>query len=199
MSTKTKRLKAQKSVASISALAGSILMLSGCNVASIERPHYSVTEIESFKKAGAPSRVMMLEVVDADNTFDNAFWTEAMSNHGYPPRLRFVSDPADIAEGETIKPDARMVAVVNPSQATMRAKLCTIPESVGMDETTDSVIVRFGFCDGDKILSETRAHFNREQLGQQIENNADTINYMLFPRHRRSNDDRYCSPFLPSC
>jgi hypothetical protein len=184
---------------SIAAATGGLLALAGCSVASIERPHYDVTEVESFKTAGAPSRVMMLEIVDTNNSFTDDFWSAAMSNHGYPPRLRFVTDPADIQDGETIKPENRMVAVVNPEQSTMRGKLCTDPKSLPMDETSDRVTVRFGFCVGDKIISETRAHFNAAQFAKQVENNADTVNYQLFPRHLGNDDDRYCSPFLPSC
>ncbi|KJE35235.1 hypothetical protein UF64_11345 [Thalassospira sp. HJ] len=190
---------AVKGTISIAAAASGLVLLAGCNIAAIERAHYEVTEVQSFKTAGAPSRVMMLEIVDASNTFTDDFWSAAMSNHGYPPRLRFVTDPADIEDGETIKPESRMVTVVNPEQSTMRGKLCSDPKSLPVDETADTITVRFGFCVGDKIISETRAHFNKAQFAEQVENNADTINYQLFPRHLRNNDDRYCSPFLPSC
>ncbi|NIY77757.1 hypothetical protein HED22_19055 [Thalassospira sp. HF15] len=199
MKPRASRLFKLKRPLSIAAAASSLALLAGCNIAAIERAHYEVTEVESFKKAGAPSRVMMLEIVDANNTFTDGFWSAAMSNHGYPPRLRFVTDPADIKDGETIKPENRMVAVVNPEQSTMRGKLCSDPKSLVMDETSDTVTVRFGFCVGDKIISETRAHFNKDRFAEQVENNADTVNYQLFPRHLRNNDDRYCSPFLPNC
>ncbi|BDW89334.1 hypothetical protein [Thalassospira tepidiphila] len=199
MSAPASRLSKLTRPFSIAVAASGLLAIAGCNIAVIERAHYEVSEVDSFRTAGAPSRVMMLEIVDANNTFTDDFWSAAMSNHGYPPRLRFVTDPADIADGETIKPENRMVAVVNPEQSTMRGKLCTDPKSLPMDETSDRVTVRFGFCVGDKIISETRAHFNAAQLAEQVENNADTVNYQLFPRHLRNNDDRYCSPFLPSC
>ncbi len=189
----------KRSAKSIAAMMGGAIMLAGCNVALIEKPYYSVTEVESFKTAGAPSRVMLIEVVDQENTFPAAFWAESLSNHGYPPRLRYVIDPADIADNETIKPENRVVVVVSPAQTTMRDTFCTDPKSVGTDSTADRVIVRFGFCNGDSIISETRARYNRDQFEAQIQSNADTINYQLFPRHLRNNDDRYCSPFLVSC
>lgn len=199
MKPRTPRRSAPIRPLPIAAVAGSLLLLAGCNIAAIERAHYEVTEVQSFKTAGAPSRVMMLEIVDANNTFSDDFWRMAMSDHGYVPRLRFVTDPTDIADGETLKPENRVVAVVNPEQSTMRGKLCTDPASLPMDDSSDKVIVRFGFCVGDKIISETRAHYNKAQFAKQVESNADTINYQLFPRHLRDNNDRRCSPFLPGC
>ncbi|MFV1851211.1 MAG: hypothetical protein ACMZ66_10935 [Thalassospira sp.] len=184
---------------SLVAAIGGIALLAGCNVALVEKPYYNVTETESFKTAGAPSRIMLIEVVDQENTFLAEFWAESLSNHGYPPRLRYVTDPTDVADNETIKPENRVVVVVSPAQTTMRDTLCTDPQSVGNDPTSDRVIVRFGFCNGDSIISETRARYNRDQFEAQIQSNADTINYQLFPRHLRNNDDRYCSPFLVSC
>jgi hypothetical protein len=199
MSAPTMRLASLKRPFLIAAAASGLLLLAGCNIATIEPAHYQVTEVQSFKTAGAPSRIMLLEIVDANNTFSDEFWTSALSNHGFPPRLRFVTDPADIAEGETIKPENRVVAVVNPEQTTMRDKLCTEPKSLPMEETDDRVTVRFGFCVGDSIISETRAHFKKAQLAEQIESDADTLNYQLFPRKMRNNDDRNCSPLLPGC
>lgn len=199
MKPRTSRRSALKRPLSLAAAAGGLLLLAGCNIAAIERAHYDVTEVRSFKMAGAPSRVMMLEIVDANNSFTDDFWSASLSDHGYAPRLHFVTDPADIKNGETIKPENRMVVVVNPEQSTMRAKLCTDPKSLPMDETSDSVSVRFGFCVGDKIISETRAHFSKDKLAEQVEGNADTINYQLFPNHLRNNDDRYCSPTMSVC
>ena len=122
-----------------------------------------------------------------------------MSNHGYAPRLRFVTDPNDIQDGETIKPENRMVAVVNPEQSTMGGKLCTDPKSAGTDDSSERIVVRFGFCVGDKIISETRGRFNRDQFAEQLESNADTVNFELFPRRTNNKDDRNCSSFLPNC
>ena len=192
------RLPSLKRPFSIAAVASGLLLVAGCNMATIERPQYGVSEVQSFKTAGAPSRVMMLEIVDANNTFADDFWSAAMSNHGYPPRLRFVTDPAAVKDGETIKPENRVVAVVNPEQTTMRGTLCTDPKSREMDVTSDTVTVRFGFCVGDKIISETRAHYNKDQFAEQVENSAANINYQLFPRSLNDND-RHCSPFMPNC
>lgn len=198
MSANASRLPLLKRPFSIAAATAGLLLLAGCNMATIERAHYGVSEVDSFKIAGAPSRVMMLEIVDANNSFSDDFWRSALSNHGYPPRLRFVTDPADIKDGEIIKPENRVVAVVNPEQSTLRGKLCTAPKSHEMDATSDTVTVRFGFCVGDKFISETRAHFNKTQFAAQIENDADTINYQLFPSNM-NNDNRHCGPFLPNC
>lgn len=199
MSTGKQKHLSKRSKLLMLAAAGSLLALGGCNLALVEKPYYSVTEVESFKTAGAPSRVMLIQIVDSNDTFTNAFWRTTLSNHGYPPRLRYVTDPADVKDGETIKPENRLVVVVNPGQSTMRETICTAPKSLPMDETNDRITVRFGFCVGDKIISETRGHFNRAQFAKQIEKNADTINYQLFPRHLRNDNDRRCNRFVPGC
>jgi hypothetical protein len=190
---------APQNLRSVAAAASAVLLLAGCNIATIEPARYKVSEVQSFKTAGAPSHVMMLEIVDANNTFTNDFWSSAMSNHGSMPRLRFITDPADIKHGETVKPENRMIAVINPDQSTIGAKLCSDPKSLPMDETSDQVTVRFGFCVGDKIISETRGHFNRSGFATQVENNAVTVNYQLFPRHIRDRDDDNCSRRVPGC
>lgn len=188
-----------KCTVSIATTVIGLLMLGGCNLATIEPARYNVAEVQSFKTVGAPSRVMMLEIVDANKSFSDDFWRTIMSNHGYPPRLRFVTDTNDIKDSETIKPENRLVAVVNPEQSTIGAKLCTDPKSLPLDEASDEVTVRFGFCVGDKSISETRGHFNKARFAEQIENSADTINYQLFPPHLRDDDDHRCGRFKPGC
>lgn len=185
-------------LSSVAAL-GAISLLTACNLALVEAPYYNVTEVQSFKVSGAPSQVMMLEIVDANDTLEDQVWATAMSNHGYPPRLTFVTDATDIADNQTIKPENRVVAVVNPTQATMRDRLCTSPQSAKMDGTADRIIVRFGFCVGDDIISETRARFTKDQFEEQLFSNADTLSYQLFPRHIRKNDDRHCPPTFTVC
>ena len=200
MNSKTPKLMKNKAnrFLSLASAATGALLLAGCSIAAIERANYNVSEVESFRSAGAPNDVMMLEVVDADNTFPDDFWTDALSNHGYP-RLYFVTDPADADSNVTIKPESRLVVVVAPEQATMRGKLCTDPQSVGTRDPSSNVSVRFGFCVGDKIISETRGHFNNDKLAEQIDGNADIIVHQLFPRNMLKTGDRHCSPFLPSC
>ncbi|WP_417825406.1 hypothetical protein [Thalassospira povalilytica] len=177
-----------------------LLLLGGCSATLIEAPNYKVTEVQSFKTTGAPSQVMLLEIVDPANSLPAKTWTDALSNHGFAPRLRFVTDPADIAASETIKPENRLVAVVNPSQNTFGDAICTNPQTGGMEHISDRLIVRFGFCSGDNVISETRARFVPENFESQLFANADTLSYQLFPRHIRNNDDdRFCSPFQTVC
>jgi len=185
---------------SVAAITTTAMLLGGCGAALIEAPNYKVSEVWSFKTAGAPSNVMLLEVVDPANTLPAKTWTDALSNHGYAPRLRFVTDPADIAANETIKPENRLVAVVNPSQNTFGNAICTDPQTGGMEDISDRLIVRFGFCAGDSVISETRARFVKENFEEQLFNNAAVLSFQLFPRQIRSNDDdRRCSPFITNC
>ncbi|RCK41965.1 hypothetical protein [Thalassospira profundimaris] len=177
-----------------------LLGLGGCGVALIEAPNYHVSEVQSFKVAGAPSGVMMLEIIDPDNTLPAQTWADALSDQPPPPRLRFVTDPADVKDGQTLKAENRLVAVVNPSQNTFGNAICTDPQTGGMEGISDRLIVRFGFCVGDDLISETRARFVPENFETQLYNNADTISFQLFPRHMRNNDDdRTCSPFETVC
>ena len=182
-----------------SVLTGILMMLGGCGAALIEAPNYQTTEVLSFKTAGAPSGVMMLDIVDPANTLPAKTWADALSNHGFAPRLRFVTDPADIATNETIKPENRLVAVVNPSQNTFGDTICTSPQTGGMEGTSDRLIVRFGFCAGDSVISETRARFVKENFEQQLFNNAAELSYQLFPRRIRSNDDHSCGRYQVNC
>ena len=163
------KLRKRSSLSYLSSIAalGAISLLTACNLALVEAPYYNVTEVQSFKVSGAPSQVMMLEIVDANDTLEGQVWATAMSNHGYPPRLTFVTDANDIADNQTIKPENRVVAVVNPTQATMRDGLCTSPQSAKMDGTADRIIVRFGFCAGDDIISETRARSEERRVGKE--------------------------------
>lgn len=174
-------------------------VLAGCSGGLIEAPNYKVHEVESFKVAGAPNRVMMIEVHDKDNLIPKQEWATTMSNHGYPPRLTFVTDPAEIDANAVIKPENRLVVVVNPSQGTMSSALCTSPESIGSDAAAERNVVRYGFCVGDKIVSELRARFTKEDFTNQVDRNADTVMYKLFPRTLNKTGDKHCSPMLPVC
>ncbi|MEQ9347284.1 MAG: hypothetical protein RIG26_12655 [Thalassospira sp.] len=194
----SRRLLNLRKMSSFAAV-GAMSLLSACSAALIEAPFYDVSEVQSFKVAGAPSQIMMLEIVDQDDTFPDETWITALSNHGYAPRLTYVTDATDIADNQTIKPENRLVVVVSPTQSTMRDGLCTDPQSTGTDTTADRVIVRFGFCSGDDIISGTRARFVQADFEQQLRNSADTISYQLFPMHLRKNNDRYCSPMIAVC
>ena len=191
----TRKLRKLSSIAALGALSA----LTGCGAALVEAPYYNVSEVQSFKVAGAPNQIMMLDIVDANDTLDNQTWADALSNHGYPPRLNFVTDAADISDTQTIKPENRLVVVVNPTQTTMHGTLCTDPQSAKSDGTSDRVTVRFGFCAGDDIISETRARLVRDKFEQQVINSADTISFQLFPRHIRDEDDDNCSRRVPGC
>lgn len=185
---------------SLAAITATTVLLGGCSAALIEAPSYKTTEVLSFKTAGAPSNVMMLEIIDPAKTLPAKTWTDALSHHGYAPRLRFVTDRADIAANETIKPENRLVAVVNPSQNSFGDAICTAPQTGGMEDISDRLIVRFGFCVGDRVISETRARFVKEKFEEQLFNNAATLSFQLFPRRVRTNDDdRSCSPFQINC
>ncbi|WP_417805977.1 hypothetical protein [Thalassospira lucentensis] len=185
-------------LSSIAAL-GALTLLSGCGSALIEPPNYSVSQVQSFKVAGAPSQVMMLSVVDANNTLPDAVWTDALSDHAPAPRLQFITNSDDISDGQTLKPENRLVAVVNPTQSTMGDNICTSPQSAKLDGTSNDVIVRFGFCVGDDAISQTRAHFDKDTFQTQLVDSAGTLNRQLFPRHIRDNDHDSCSRRTPGC
>lgn len=185
-------------LSSIAAL-GALTLLGGCGSALVEAPTYSVSEVQSFKVSGAPSQVMMLEIVDANNTLPNKVWSDALSHHGHSPRLTFITNSDDITDQQTLKPKNRVVAVVNPTQSTMGNKICTAPQSAKMDGTSDQIIVRFGFCAGDDVISETRARFAKDPFETQLVDTADTLSYQLFPRHMRDQDDDRCARRVPGC
>lgn len=185
-------------LAPISAL-GVLTLLSGCGAALIEPPNYSVSEVQSFKVAGAPSQIMMLDVVDANNTLPDTAWSAALSNHGFPPRLTFITNSDDITDTQTLKPENRLVAVVNPTQSTFGGNMCTAPQSAKMDGTSDQIIVRFGFCVGGKVISQTRARFKSDTFQTQLVDSADTLSHQLFPRHILDQDDDRCSRRVPGC
>ena len=74
----TRKLRKLSSIAALGALSA----LTGCGAALVEAPYYNVSEVQSFKVAGAPSQIMMLDIVDANDTLDNQTWADALSNHG---------------------------------------------------------------------------------------------------------------------
>lgn len=201
----TNNHKSRKSAALPLALAAGTLLLAGCsNVALIEAPYYDVTEVQSFKVASAPSQIMMLEVVDANALLPEQVWATALSNHGFPPRLTFVTSPDDVADDKILKPENRLVAVVNPSQTSRRDALCQAPQSDKLDDSnadhaSDRVIVRFGFCLGGDIISETRARFTRDQFETQLINSAGTLSQQLFPIKLPDEDDNDNCPRLKPC
>tara|TARA_R110002167_G_scaffold339576_1_gene547353 strand:- start:10212 stop:11006 length:795 start_codon:yes stop_codon:yes gene_type:complete len=180
--------------------------LSGCSGMSIlEAPYYQVTDVQSFKTYGAPSQAMRIEIHDRASTLPDAVWAQALSNHGYPPRITFLTADDTPSSDQTLRDGYRVVAVVNPTLATSRQKMCTSPETAETIETAGTtekdarVTVRFAFCAGKDIISEVRAHIVKNNFEQELVNNADSVNFMLFPRQIRDRGDRNCNRFAPGC
>jgi hypothetical protein len=179
---------------------GSALLLAGCsNMTMVEYPNYHVAEVESFKTYGAPSRVMMVEVHDRENLVTPETWASALSNHGYPPRLDFITDAGDLAPNQTLRDGYRVVVAVSPSQTTMGEKICTAPETTDYPADTTRIPVRIAFCAGDSPISELRAHFIKDEFEQHLIENGDTIIYQLFPRYIRDDDDHRCGMRRADC
>ncbi len=181
-------------------LTAGLAFLAGCsNMTTVEYPTYHVSEVQSFKVYGAPNQIMMVEVHDRENLVPPETWASALSNHGYPPRLDFVTDAGDLAPNQVLRDGYRVVVAVSPSQTTMGEKMCTAPETTDYPADTTRIPVRIAFCAGDSPISELRAHFIKDEFEQHVIRNSDTIIYQLFPREIRDDSDRSCGMMRAGC
>lgn len=179
---------------------GSALLLAGCgNITTIEPPTYQVNDVQTFKVYGAPNQIMMAEVHDKQSSVSPETWASALSGHGFPPRLDFITDAAQLGPNQVLRDGYRVVVVVSPSQATMGEKICTTPEATNYPADTTRIPTRIAFCAGDKPISELRANFVKADFEQQVTNNGGSIIAQLFPREIRDDSDRRCGMFRAGC
>ena len=179
---------------------GSALLLAGCgNITTIEPPTYQVNDVQTFKVYGAPNQIMMVEVHDKQSSVSPETWASALSGHGFPPRLDFITDATQLGPNQVLRDGYRVVVVVSPSQATMGEKICTTPEATDYPADTTRIPTRIAFCAGDKPISELRANFVKDDFEQQVTNNGGSIIAQLFPREIRDDSDRRCGMFRAGC
>ncbi|MCC9622513.1 hypothetical protein LPB41_12480 [Thalassospira sp. MA62] len=181
-------------------LAGlTLTFLAGCSGSMIEPPTYSASDVQTFKRPGAPDNVMLIEIHDANNTLPDSTWANALSDLGFAPKLTFIPDATQASPDTKLDPQSRLVVVVNPTQATFGGNMCTQPQSAPLDPQSPQTTVRYGFCVSDKIVSETRAHYDTAAIETQLYETAATVNMQIFPRASLKGRKRRCGGFMPGC
>lgn len=179
---------------------GTALLLSGCGTfTTIEPPTYQVNDVQTFKVYGAPNQIMMLEVHDSRSSVSPETWASALSGHGFPPRLDFITDATKPGPNQVLRDGYRVVVVVSPSQTTMGEKICTAPETTDYPADTTRIPVRIAFCAGGDPISGLRANFANTDFKQQVINNGGSIITQLFPRRIRDDSDRRCGMLRADC
>ncbi|WP_404426369.1 hypothetical protein [Thalassospira australica] len=181
-------------------LAAGLASVAGCgNITTIEPPTYQVNDVQAFKIYGAPSQIMMLEIHDRQSSVLPETWASALSGHGFPPRLDFITDATRTGPNQTLRDGYRVVVAVSPSQTTMNEKICTAPETTDYPADATKVPVRIAFCAGEKPISQLRANFVKDDFEQQVMRNGASIIIQLFPRDIPDDNDRGCGMVRPGC
>lgn len=181
------------------------VLLSACSASMVQPPFYGVTDTSSFKTYGAPDDVMRLEVHDASNAVDPDLLAGILSTHGFPPRITFVTTKdgeqtgLKKADGSavTLHPKYRVVAVTNPSQSSFHEGMCTAPQSEPTTPGVEKTRIRFSFCAGDKIVSETTAYVKNPVNAEELDKVAGPVIQFLFPPARNDDDRHDCNTLVP--
>ncbi|OKH89571.1 hypothetical protein [Thalassospira sp. TSL5-1] len=185
-------------------------LLGACSGNIVEAPYYETTNVAGFRSYAAPSNIMVMEVHDGQTGIDDARWASLLSNHGFAPQLAFITPKkakADMASASadsnarkdhpTLRPDQRMVVVVNPTQDTWRNAMCQNPQNTPLTPGEKTIPVRFAFCSGDSVISEIRANITNPITPQQIDEMAPTLIHYLFPISQPDHNENRCSRFAP--
>ncbi|RCK48674.1 hypothetical protein TH25_13765 [Thalassospira profundimaris] len=183
-------------------------LLGACSGNIIEAPYYETTNVAGFRSYAAPSNIMVMEVHDGQTGIDNARWASLLSNHGFAPQLQFVTPEKAKAEmagahtdtrkdHPTLRPDQRLVVVVNPTQDTWRNEMCQNPQNTPLTPGEKTIPVRFAFCSGDSVVSEIRANMTNPINPQQVDDMASTIIHYLFPINQPDRNENRCNRFAP--
>ena len=202
MSAKTRKY------ALLAALMGLAAPLLGACGNIIETPYYETSNVSGFRSYAAPSNIMVMEVHDGQTGIDDARWASLFSNHGFAPQLQFITPEqakAEMAKAKTgddhptLRPDQRMVVVVNPTRDTWRNEMCKNPQNTVATPGEKSIPVRFAFCSGDRAISEIKANMTNPITQKQLDDMSSTLIHYLFPISQPDHNDDRCSRFNPGC